>query len=76
MQHLLTNTEGALPRGAGLPITWTTGPAITKPQGKLVFSSCSHILQPFQSPPRATKRSCDLRSTTCPLGSPGPLARL
>lgn len=35
-----------------------------------------HTLQPFQSPPRATKRSYDLHSTPCLLVIPGPLARL
>lgn len=36
MQHLLTNTEGALPRGAGMLIIWTISPAITKSQVKEV----------------------------------------
>lgn len=36
VQHLLTNTKGSLPRGAGLLIIWTISPAITKSQVKEV----------------------------------------
>lgn len=77
MQRLLTNTEGAL-EGSGDAHYLDHQPSHHKITGEGSWFSVvvPHTLQPFQSPPRATKRSYDLHSTTCPLVIPGPLACL
>lgn len=74
---MLTSTEGSLPRGGDARYL-DHQPSRHKITGEGSWFSVvvPHTLQPSQSPPRATKRSYDLHSTTCPLVIPGPLARL